>query len=127
MYILPLPGLLTCSLSHTTAWYLTPVGCLRAQCAPYISFFFTSSLTQTLLATFIWLLLLAATGIYNITKFPGIFRAFDPSRAVMCMYLPRGLSIRLTDLFSDFVRTKDYDTLSGVLLAVTGCEALFAK
>jgi hypothetical protein len=28
---------------------------------------------------------------------------------------------------ADFVRTKDYDTLSGVLLAVTGCEALFAK
>ncbi|KAF8476540.1 potassium transporter [Russula ochroleuca] len=60
--------------------------------------------------TFVWLLLLASTGIYNITKFPGIFRAFDPSRAVMY-----------------FVRTKQYDTLSGVLLAVTGCEALFAN
>jgi hypothetical protein len=24
------------------------------------------------------------TGIYNITIYPGIFRAFDPSRAVMC-------------------------------------------
>ena len=34
---------------------------------------------------------------------------------------------RLIDLFPDFVRTKNYDTLSGVLLAVTGCEALFAK
>jgi len=60
--------------------------------------------------TFVWLLLLAATGIYNITKFPGIFRAIDPSRAVMY-----------------FVRTKSYDTLSGVLLAITGCEALFAN
>ncbi|KAH9014764.1 potassium transporter [Lactarius pseudohatsudake] len=60
--------------------------------------------------TFIWLLLLAATGIYNITKFPGIFRAFDPSRAIMY-----------------FVRTGEYDTLAGVLLAVTGCEALFAN
>jgi KUP system potassium uptake protein len=39
----------------------------------------------------------------------------------------RGVSYRLTDLFPDFVRTKNYDTLSGVLLAVTGCEALFAK
>ena len=36
-------------------------------------------------------------------------------------------SYRPTDLFPDFVRTKNYDTLSGVLLAVTGCEALFAK
>jgi hypothetical protein len=27
----------------------------------------------------------------------------------------------------DFVRTGKYDTLAGVLLAVTGCEALFAK
>ncbi len=32
----------------------------------------------------VWFLLLASTGIYNITSFPGIFRAFDPSRAVMC-------------------------------------------
>jgi len=60
--------------------------------------------------TFVWLLLLAGTGIFNITKYPGIFRAFDPSRAVMY-----------------FVRTGDYDTLAGVLLAITGCEALFAN
>ncbi|KAH9066020.1 potassium transporter [Lactarius deliciosus] len=60
--------------------------------------------------TFVWLLLLAATGIYNITKYPGIFRAFDPSRAIMY-----------------FVRTGEYDTLAGVLLAITGCEALFAN
>jgi hypothetical protein len=26
-----------------------------------------------------------------------------------------------------FVRTKQYDILAGVLLAVTGCEAMFAK
>lgn len=32
------------------------------------------------------------------------------------------------DLFrKGFVRTGDYDALAGVLLAVTGCEALFAK
>ncbi|KAJ7134907.1 potassium transporter [Mycena epipterygia] len=58
----------------------------------------------------IWFLLLAGTGIYNITTHPGIFRAFDPSRAVML-----------------FVRTGDYDILAGVLLAVTGCEAIFAN
>lgn len=60
--------------------------------------------------TFLWFLLLAGTGIYNVTKYPGIFRAFDPSRAVMY-----------------FVRTGQYDTLAGVLLAITGCEALFAN
>jgi KUP system potassium uptake protein len=36
--------------------------------------------------TFLWLTLLAATGIYNISKHPGVFRAFDPSRAVACKY-----------------------------------------
>lgn len=30
-------------------------------------------------------------------------------------------------LLVDFVRTGNYDLLAGVLLAVTGCEALFAK
>ncbi|EKM49054.1 uncharacterized protein PHACADRAFT_202067 [Phanerochaete carnosa HHB-10118-sp] len=60
--------------------------------------------------TFIWLLLLAITGIVNITHFPGIWRAVDPSRAVLL-----------------FVRTRDYDLLAGILLCVTGCEALFAK
>ncbi|KAJ7145273.1 potassium transporter [Mycena filopes] len=60
--------------------------------------------------SFMWFLLLASTGIYNITSHPGIFRAFDPSRAVML-----------------FVRTGNYDILAGVLLAVTGCEAIFAN
>jgi KUP system potassium uptake protein len=59
---------------------------------------------------FVWFLILMGTGIYNITFHPGIFRAFDPSRAVML-----------------FVRTKDYDILAGVLLALTGCEAMFAN
>ncbi|KAF8329370.1 potassium transporter [Cantharellus anzutake] len=60
--------------------------------------------------TFIWLALIGVSGIYNITAHPGIFRALDPSRAVMW-----------------FVRTKKYDNLAGVLLAITGCEALFAN
>ena len=30
-------------------------------------------------------------------------------------------------MFAGFVRTKRYDALAGVLLALTGCEALFAK
>ncbi|KJA24112.1 hypothetical protein HYPSUDRAFT_39258 [Hypholoma sublateritium FD-334 SS-4] len=60
--------------------------------------------------SFIWFLILMGTGIYNITFFPGIFRAFDPSRAILL-----------------FVRTRDYDLLAGVLLAVTGCEAIFAN
>ncbi|KAK2467233.1 hypothetical protein APHAL10511_000782 [Amanita phalloides] len=58
----------------------------------------------------VWFIALAGTGIYNITYYPGIFRAFDPSRAVLL-----------------FVRTKNYDLLTGVLLAVTGCEAVFAN
>ncbi|KAF9468639.1 potassium transporter [Collybia nuda] len=58
----------------------------------------------------VWFLLIAGTGIYNITFFPGIFRAFDPSRAVLL-----------------FVRTKNYDLLAGIVLALTGCEAVFAN
>ncbi|KAI0072602.1 potassium transporter [Panus rudis PR-1116 ss-1] len=57
-----------------------------------------------------WLVLLGATGIVNIVSFPGIFRAFDPSRAVLL-----------------FVRTKNYDYLAGIVLALTGCEAMFAN
>ncbi|KAH8091688.1 potassium transporter [Cristinia sonorae] len=60
--------------------------------------------------TFLWLALLAGTGIANITAHPGIFRAFDPSRAILL-----------------FVRTRNYDLLAGVLLALTGCEAMFAN
>ncbi|KAG8949506.1 hypothetical protein FRC00_008099, partial [Tulasnella sp. 408] len=60
--------------------------------------------------TLLWLLLLGGTGIYNISRYPGIFRAFDPSRLVLF-----------------FVRTKQYDYLAGILLAVTGCEAIFAN
>ncbi|KAF8737866.1 potassium transporter, partial [Rhizoctonia solani] len=60
--------------------------------------------------TMAWFLLLGITGIMNIVHYPGVFRAFDPSRAVLL-----------------FVRTKNYDMLAGVLLAVTGCEALFAN
>jgi len=58
----------------------------------------------------LWFFALASTGIYNITFHPGIFRAFDPSRAVLL-----------------FVRTRNYDLLAGVLLALTGCEAVFAN
>jgi KUP system potassium uptake protein len=52
-----------------------------------------------------WLLLLGVTGAINISHYPGVFRAFDPSRAVMF-----------------FVRSGNYDALSGVVLAVTGSE-----
>ncbi|GAA5928143.1 hypothetical protein JCM3775_002829 [Rhodotorula graminis] len=58
----------------------------------------------------IWLLINAGVGIVNITHYPGIFRAFDPSRAVML-----------------FVRTGNYDLLGGVILCITGVEALFAN
>ncbi|KAI0782842.1 potassium transporter [Abortiporus biennis] len=57
-----------------------------------------------------WFALIAATGIVNICQYPGVFRAFDPSRAILL-----------------FVRTKNYDILAGVILALTGCEAMFAS
>ncbi|BGP18030.1 hypothetical protein JCM10213_008435 [Rhodosporidiobolus nylandii] len=58
----------------------------------------------------VWLALNAVGGAINVAKYPSIFRAFDPSHAVML-----------------FVRTKNYDLLSGVILAITGVEALFAN
>ena len=79
-------------------------------------------------AVFVWLALCAVSGIINVCAYPGIFRgkpessiacdsrlmtssiAFDPSRAIML-----------------FVRTKSFDLLAGILLAITGVEALFAK
>ncbi|GAA6060739.1 hypothetical protein JCM10212_003783 [Sporobolomyces blumeae] len=57
----------------------------------------------------VWFLLNLVTGAINVSHYPGIFRAFDPSRAVLL-----------------FVRTKNYDILSGVILCITGTEALFA-
>ncbi|GAA5838703.1 hypothetical protein JCM9279_003833 [Rhodotorula babjevae] len=57
----------------------------------------------------IWLLINFGVGVVNISHHPAIFRALDPSRAVML-----------------FVRTKNYDLLGGVILCCTGCEALFA-
>ncbi|GAA5889235.1 hypothetical protein JCM8208_007810 [Rhodotorula glutinis] len=58
----------------------------------------------------LWLLINAGVGVVNISHYPGIFRAFDPSRAVML-----------------FVRTGNYDLLGGVILCITGCEAIFAS
>lgn len=80
--------------------------------------------------SFIWFLILIGTGIYNITFFPGIFRAFDPSRAILREWrddISCSLMLKKSCIFLVFVRTKDYGLLSGVLLALTGCEALFAK
>ncbi|BGP41752.1 hypothetical protein JCM10450v2_005818 [Rhodotorula kratochvilovae] len=58
----------------------------------------------------VWLVVNAVSGIINITHYPAIFRAFDPSRAVML-----------------FVRTGNFDLLAGVILCITGVEALFAN
>jgi KUP system potassium uptake protein len=55
-------------------------------------------------------MLISGIGLYNITRHPAVFRALDPSRAVMY-----------------FVRTKSISPLSGILLSITGVEALFAK
>ncbi|GAA5909585.1 hypothetical protein JCM6882_003462 [Rhodosporidiobolus microsporus] len=58
----------------------------------------------------IWLALNAVGGAINIAQHPAIFRAFDPSRAVVL-----------------FVGAGNYDLLNGVILAITGVEALFAN
>ncbi|GAA6002540.1 KUP/HAK/KT family potassium transporter [Rhodotorula paludigena] len=58
----------------------------------------------------VWLLTNAVSGVINLTQHPSIFRAFDPSRAVML-----------------FVRTRNFDLLAGVILCITGVEALFAN
>lgn len=85
--------------------------------------------SRHLAVSFVWFLILMGTGIYNITFFPGIFRAFDPSRAVLRESTTLVSHIYLVNrtTLSVFVRTRDYDLLAGVLLAVTGCEAIFAK
>lgn len=53
----------------------------------------------------IWMLLIAVTGAYNISTHPAVFRACDPSRAIMY-----------------FVRTGNYDAMAGVILTLTGAE-----
>ncbi|GAA5820377.1 hypothetical protein JCM3770_000814 [Rhodotorula araucariae] len=58
----------------------------------------------------VWLAVNAVTGAVNVAHHPSIFRAFDPSRAVML-----------------FVRTGNFDLLAGVILCITGVEALFAN
>ena len=40
-------------------------------------------LSTLLTVSSIWFLLLLGTGIYNVTFYPGIFRAIDPSRAIL--------------------------------------------
>jgi KUP system potassium uptake protein len=58
----------------------------------------------------LWFLALSITGIINIaTNDPTIFRAYNPAEAIQ--YL---------------IRTKDISVLGGILLAITGVEALFA-
>jgi KUP system potassium uptake protein len=70
---------------------------------------------------------IAIIGGYNIASYPGILRAFDPSRAVMRLLSYRSL-LKLKPTYQlVFVRTKRYDYLMGVILALTGCEATFAK
>lgn len=59
----------------------------------------------------IWLLLIAVEGIVNLSRYPSVFRAFSPSYAVL--WFVNGYA--------------SYDSLAGVLLAITGVEAFFAN
>lgn len=48
-----------------------------------------------IVVAFVWFLLLIGTGMYNITTYPGIFRALDPSRAVLCESLSSMSSLHI--------------------------------
>ncbi|CAI2170500.1 6808_t:CDS:10 [Funneliformis geosporum] len=60
---------------------------------------------------FLWLMTIASTGIWNITKHPEIMRSFNPYY-----------------IFDYFIRNKGvgFNSLGGVLLSITGVEALYA-
>src|ERR1043166_2740884 len=60
---------------------------------------------------FLWFIVLACMGIWNITFYPQIMKAFNPYYA-----------------FDYFIRNKEvgFESLGGVLLAITGVEALYA-
>jgi KUP system potassium uptake protein len=76
----------------------------------------------------LWHVLIAAIGIYNVTRHPMILHALDPSRAVMRKSAKScSPSCKAVTTGAVFVRTKNYDILSGVVLALTGCEAMFAR
>ena len=78
-----LTGFLTCPVFRTTIWN-APFG-FRLLPRYFFRDFYNapSSDALTYIAAFIWFLILMGTGIYNITFAPGIFRAFDPSRAIL--------------------------------------------
>src|SRR5256885_7250482 len=59
----------------------------------------------------IWFITIACIGIWNITQYPQIFKAFNPYY-----------------VFNYFIRNKGvgFESLGGVLLAITGVEALYA-
>ncbi|OAV89538.1 hypothetical protein, variant [Puccinia triticina 1-1 BBBD Race 1] len=117
-------GILTPAVSVTSAvsGIAIPVPSLKGtditgiSIAILIAIFFSQRFgTQKLALSFapivsIWLMIISGTGIFNITLHPGVFRALDPSRAVMY-----------------FVRVKSISPLSGILLSITGVEALFAN
>ncbi|RIA90238.1 putative potassium transporter [Glomus cerebriforme] len=60
---------------------------------------------------FLWFIAIASIGIWNISFYPQIFKAFNPYY-----------------IFDYFIRTKGvgFESLGGVLLAITGVEALYA-
>jgi hypothetical protein len=70
---------------HSTFWNCQSFDVLFPRCARFhFPFFYLLMVDATV--TCVWLILLLVTGIYNIVSYPGIFRAIDPSRAVMCAY-----------------------------------------
>ena len=74
-------GFFTCPFFRTTIWNAPFSFRLLPRYFP--SLIICGIISHFPIAAFIWFLLLIGTGIYNITFAPGIFRAFDPSRAIL--------------------------------------------
>lgn len=76
------PGLPCCPFFNSTIWNASDRFFI---CSKYVALFFVTVThpDSFLIVSFMWFLLLAGTGIYNVTRYPGIFRAFDPSRAIL--------------------------------------------
>lgn len=76
------------SITPISIAFLVPLFLCQSYGAKKISFTFAP-------ITFIWFCLLFVCGAINIAAYPGIFRAFDPSRAVMCEFVLLALFVAL--------------------------------
>jgi len=60
---------------------------------------------------FLWTVALLLMGIYDIVLFPGILRALDLSRAVMCKPMRPAMLVLLAYQLLHFIRVRSYGKL----------------